>query len=158
MSGTNLFTQQTADAVKAMIPGWPDAIELADPRKGENYWAYFTRKRAGFDGTFAFGVEIPDQEETQYLAITFAEGGDVTSVEVMEQGPALKQAKIAMKANLKDWEAIVGGYDIGKAMTYHQLPLTKGGSLDLLRCVYFLHELIVILTRVEIASQATVSA
>ena len=158
MAGTNLFTPAAAAAVKAMIPDWPDAIEFADERKGENYWAYFTRKKATFDGTFAFGISVPGQEDSQYLAMTFAEGGEVTSVEVMEQGPAIKQAKIAMECKLEDWEAIVAGYDIGKAMTYHQLPLRKGGSLDLLRCVYFLHELIVILTRVEISAQASIPA
>jgi hypothetical protein len=54
-----------------------------------------------------------------------------------------------MECKSTDWQDILDGYDIGKAMTYHKLPLTKGGSLELLSCVYFLHELIIVLTRVE---------
>jgi len=48
---------------------------------------------------------------------------------------------------LQTWAEMAGGYEISKAMTYHQLPLTKGGSVHLLRCVYFIHELIVVTLR-----------
>lgn len=153
---TGIFTAESVAAVEEMIPAWPDAIERGDERKGEKYWQYFDRKRAQFDGTFAFGIQIPGQAVAQYLAITFAPGGAVSAVEVLDEPQAVAKAKIAMKASEADWQGIVDGYDIGKAMTYHQLPLTKGGSLDLLRCVYFLHELIVILTRA--ATRASVAA
>jgi hypothetical protein len=150
MPSTNLFNVASADSVRKLIESWPDAIEQADERKGDKYWGYFERKRASFDGTYAFGVSgVPGKDTTQYLAITFGDGGAVESVEVLDEAAALRTAKLAMVATLEDWQSIVGGYDIGKAMTYHKLPLAKGGSRDLLRCVYFLHELIIVLTRVE---------
>lgn len=154
MASTHLFTADAAQQFASLIDAWPDAIEQGDERKGEKYWEYFSRKRASFNGTFAFGISgIPGEQAPQYLAITFGDGGAVTSVQTLDRDAAIKTSKIAMEATLDNWTAIVEGYDIGKAMTYHMLPLTKGGSLDLLRCVYFLHELLVILTRVETSAQ-----
>lgn len=150
MASTKLFTPEAVQATKAIIESWPDAIEQADERKGEKYWQYFERKRAGFNGTFSFGVSgLPGANGPQFLAVTFADGGAVSNVEVIDEAQALKQSKIAMEATAEDWQSIVDGYDIGKAMTYHKLPLRVGSSLDLLRCVYFLHELIIIFTRVD---------
>ena len=54
-----------------------------------------------------------------------------------------------MECTYQTWPDLAGGYDISKAMTYHQLPLTVGGASDLLRCVYFLHELIVAALRAD---------
>lgn len=154
MASTHLFDPDAATQFRSLVDSWPDAIEQGDERKGEKYWQYFTRKRAGFDGTFSFGISgVPGEDSAQYLAITFGEGGAVTDVEVLDRDAAIKTSKIAMEATLDNWTSIVEGYDIGKAMTYHMLPLTKGGSLDLLRCVYFLHELLVIFTRVETSAQ-----
>ena len=63
-----------------------------------------------------------------------------------------------MECTYQTWSDLVGGYEISKAMTYHQLPLTAGGAADLLRCVYFVHELIVAALRVETARLAAAPA
>jgi hypothetical protein len=149
-----IFSDSAIAALPGIVASWPDAVELEDWRKGEKYWAYFERKRASFDGTFSFGVG--DEGGSQFVAMTFAEGGAITAVRVLDKATAIAESKIAMECTTADWAAIVDGYDIGKAMTYHQLPLRKGSSMDLLRCVYFLHELIVVLTRIE--TRASVSA
>lgn len=154
MSTTMLFGERAPEAVKSLIASWPDEIERNDQRKGEKYWQYFDRKRAAFDGTFSLGVSgLPGEPGAQYIAVTFAPGGDVSAVRVVSRDEAIASSKIAMEAKLDDWVAIVEGYDIGKAMTYHMLPLTKGGSLDLLQCVYFLHELLTIMTRVDTSAR-----
>jgi len=154
VASTHLFSPDAAARFTTLIDSWPDAIEQGDERKGDKYWQYFARKREGFDGAFAFGVSgIPGESAAPYIRVTFGAGGAVTDVAVVDRDTAIKTSRIAMEATLDNWTAIVEGYDIGKAMTYHMLPLTKGGSLDLLRCVYFLHELLVIFTRVETSAQ-----
>lgn len=139
-----LMSEAWAAEIFALLQGWPDATEQADVRKSESYWRYFHRHRESFDATFALGISaIPGRDDTPYLCITWGPEGTCTSVTVESKDSALAAANIAMECTYEVWLAMVNGYDISKAMTYHQLPLTKGGSMDLLRCVYFVHELIV---------------
>ena len=139
-----LMSEAWAGEIYALLRDWPDATEQADERKSEAYWKYFHRHRESFDGTFALGIrDIPGRDDTPYVCITWGPDGTCTSVTVQPADQAQAAAKVAMECTYENWLAMVNGYDISKAMTYHQLPLTKGGSMDLLRCVYFVHELIV---------------
>lgn len=141
---TTLMSDEWAQEIFQLLRSWPDDAERADPRKIENYWTYFERKRDAFNGTFALGIRgIPGTADTSYLTITYGPDGTVTEVAVRSAEEAKAQAKLAMECDFQTWRDMAGGYDISKAMTYHQLPLTVGSSDDLLRCVYFLHELIV---------------
>lgn len=141
---TELMSEAWAAEIHGLLRNWPDDTEKADPRKIDTYWRYFDRHRQSFNGTFALGISgVPGSAETQYLCITYDADGACTTVTVQPKAEALEQSKLAMECTYQTWQAMAGGYDISKAMTYHQLPLTKGGSMDLLRCVYFIHELIV---------------
>lgn len=141
---TELMSEAWAAEVHDLLRDWPDETEKADPRKIDTYWRYFHRHRQSFNGTFALGISgLPGGTETRYLCISYDPDGACTSVTVADKPAALETAKLAMECTYQNWQAMAGGYDISKAMTYHQLPLTKGGSMDLLRCVYFIHELIV---------------
>jgi hypothetical protein len=149
-----LMTPAWAAEVQQLLAGWPDEQEKADPRKIVQYWAYFERHQKAFEGTFALGVSgMPGQAGTPYLALTFAGGGAAPVASILTEEEALVTAKLAMACTYQTWTDLVGGYDISKAMTYHQLPLTVGGAADLLRCVYFIHELIVAALRPEISDR-----
>ena len=149
-----LMTPEWAAAVQQLLEGWPDEQEKADPRKIEQYWAYFDRHWKAFEGTFALGVSgIPGQAGTPYLALTFPGGGAAPAAAIVTEAEALATAQLAMECTYQVWTELVGGYDISKAMTYHQLPLTAGGAADLLRNVYFIHELIVAALRPEISAR-----
>ncbi|HEY3683509.1 MAG TPA: hypothetical protein VGL93_10740 [Streptosporangiaceae bacterium] len=155
MSTTELFTEDGARRVQELLTSWPDATEQADARKVATYWDYFERKRKAFDGTFAFGVRGADGEVPAYVAVTFGDEG-AASVRAAGEAEALDGAKLAIVASAEDWAALVAGYDIGKAMTYHKLPLRVGSAATMLRNAYLVHELIVIFTRV--AAGAPVAA
>lgn len=144
---TDLFTPAGADAVRDLLKTWPDDAERADERKVKSYWDYFERKRKAFGGTFAFGVH-DGSGEPRFIAIAFDDAGEAVSVRIVDEAEAVAEAKLAILASYEDWTGIVGGYDIGKAMTYHQLPLRVGGATEMLRYAYFVHELIVVFTRV----------
>ena len=154
-----LMTAEWAAAVQQLLAGWPDDQEKGDPRKTDTYWAYFERKRQSFQGTFALGVSgIPGPAGTRYLALTFAGDGAAPEAAILAEADALATAKLAMECTYQTWSDLAGGYEISKAMTYHQLPLTVGGAADLLRVVYFVHELIVAALRPETARPAVVPA
>lgn len=143
-----LMSPAGAAAVQELLAGWPDEQSKSDHRKIEAYWAYFERKRAAFDGVFAFGVRgAPGRDATPYLVLTFDTEGKAT-VRQAEESEAVGAAKLAIETKFDDWVSLVDGYDIGKAMTYHMLPLRSGTALEMLRNAYFVHELIVVLTRV----------
>lgn len=145
-----LMTEAWAGEIQALLQDWPDDVEKADQRKSETYWKYFHRHRQAFDGVYALGIRaIPGRDDTPYVAIAWGPEGTCTDVSVLPETEALATAKVAMECSYEDWLRMVNGYDISKAMTYHQLPLTKGGAMDLLRCVYFVHEQIVAVLRVK---------
>jgi hypothetical protein len=145
---TALMSDEWAQEIQQLLRGWPDEREQSDPRKTETYWKYFDRKRSSFDGTFALGIrDLPGADGPQYVAITYDGAGTCTAVAIEPRDQALAHATLAMECSYQVWQDMAGGYEISKAMTYHQLPLTKGGSVDLLRCVYFIHELIVVTLR-----------
>jgi hypothetical protein len=153
------MTQEWAEAAREILSHWPDEAEQADERKAESYWAYFTRKRDSFDGILALGVSgIPGESGTRYLALTFDAAGTVARAAILPEPEALASAKLALECTYQTWCDIAGGYDIGKAMTYHMLPLTVGGAADLLRCVYFVHEVIVAALRVDASLPAPAAA
>jgi hypothetical protein len=142
------MSDEWAQEIHQLLQSWPDEQEKADPRKTETYWKYFDRKRSSFDGTFALGVrDIPGADGTPYAAITYDAEGTCTGVAIESKEQALAHAKLAMECDYQIWRDMAGRYEISKAMTYHQLPLTKGRSVDLLRWVYFIHELIVVTLR-----------
>jgi hypothetical protein len=153
------MTPEWAAAVQQLLAGWPDEQEKADPRKTDTYWNYFERHRKSFDATFALGVSgVPGQDGTRYLALTYGPDGAGPEAAILTEAEALATAKVAMECTFQTGSDLAAGYEISKAMTYHQLPLTAGGAADLLRCVYFVHELIVAALRVETARLAAVPA
>jgi hypothetical protein len=147
-----LMSEAWAAEIQALLRNWPDDTEKADQRKSETYWKYYHRHRESFDGSYALGIRgIPGRDDTPYVAITWGPDGSCANVSVLPKSEALAVAKIAMECSYEDWLSMVNGYDISKAMTYHQLPLTKGGAMDLLRCVYFVHEQIAAIVRLKAA-------
>lgn len=147
MTASALFSDEGARRVEEILKSWPDEEEKADARKIPAYWDYFERKRKAFAGTFAFGVRGENGGPPAYLAVTF-DGDGTATVRAADEAGALADAKLAIEASAADWAGIVAGYDIGKAMTYHQLPLSAGSAATMLRNAYFVHELIVAFTRV----------
>ena len=137
---TDVFTPEGAAAAETLLAGWPDDAESADPRKTAAYWDYVTRKRTSFRGTFAFGVS------GRFVVVTLDDLGTAT-VRAASETEALAEAQLAIAANAADWAEIVAGYDIGKAMTYHMLPLRVGSSTLMLRNAYLVHEILTVLTR-----------
>jgi hypothetical protein len=138
-----LMTDGWAQQVFALLQQWPDQAERDQERKSDNYWRYYERKRETFNGTFALGIRgIPGADGVRYLAISYDGDGNCSGVAVVSEAAALAQAKLAMECDYQTWRDMAGGYDISKAMTYHKLPLTVGTATELLRCVYFVHELI----------------
>ena|ERR1700761_6577211 len=138
-----LMTDGWAQEIFTLLQHWPDETERAHERKTDNYWKYVERKRESFNGTFALGIRgIPGADKVRYVAITYDADGECTAVAIWTEAEALAQAKLAMECSYETWRGMAGGWDISKAMTYHKLPLTKGTATELLRCVYFLHELI----------------
>lgn len=138
-----LMSDEWAQEIFALLQQWPDQKERDDPRKIENYWKYFERKRDAFDGTFALGIRgIPGLDGVRYVAITYDADGKCAGVAIQTESEALAQAKLALECDYQTWRDMAGGYDISKAMTYHKLPITVGKAADLLRRVYFVDELI----------------
>jgi hypothetical protein len=153
------MTDEWAQAAREVINRWPDEAEQADERKAESYWAYFSRKRDSFDGLLALGASgLPGESGSRYLTLTFDADGSCSRAAIMPEPQALASAKIALEGTYQTWCDLADGYDIGKAMTYHKLPLRVGGSVDLLRCVYFVHEVIVATLRVDAARTAAAPA
>lgn len=156
---TALMSDEWAQEIHQLLQGWPDEQEKADPRKTETYWKYFERKRSSFGGAFALGIRgIPGADGTPYVVISYDGAGTCTGVAIEPKDRALAHATLSMECSYQTWRDMAGGYDISKAMTYHQLPLTKGGSVDLLRWVYFIHELIVVTLRPAADVPATAAA
>jgi hypothetical protein len=144
------MTDEWAQAARDVINRWPDEAEQSDERKAPSYWDYFSRKRDSFDGVLALGASgLPGETGSRYLALTFDADGSCSRAAILPEPQALATAKIALEGTYQTWQDLAGGYDIGKAMTYHKLPLRVGGSVDLLRCVYFVHEVIVATLRVD---------
>jgi hypothetical protein len=153
------MTEEWAQAAREVINRWPDETEQSDERKAESYWAYFSRKRGSFDGMLALGASgLPGESGSRYLALTFDAGGSCARAAILPEPQALASAKIAIEGTYETWRDLAGGYDIGQAMTYHKLPLRVGGSVDLLRCVYFVHEVIVATLRVDASLPAPAAA
>lgn len=134
--------------VRDRLNVWPDDAERADARKPESYWEYVARKAKTFDGMFALGIrDTPGRPgETVFVGVTYADGV-CAAVDVVPAERARAEARIALEVLYSDWLDIVDGYDIGKAMTYHKLPQVAGDALTLLRNVYFLHEILTVLSR-----------
>jgi hypothetical protein len=153
------MTDEWAQAAREAINRWPDEAELSDERKAESYWEYFSRKRGAFDGVLALGASgLPGESGSRYLALTFDPQGTCARAAILPGPQALASAKIAIEGTYETWCDLAGGYDIGKAMTYHKLPLRVGGSVDLLRCVYFVHEVIVATLRADAGLPAPAAA
>ena len=153
------MSEEWAQAAREVINRWPDEAEQSDARKAPSYWDYFSRKRGAFDGVLALGVSgLPGESGSRYLALTFDAEGSCARAAILPEPQALATAKIALEGTYQTWSDLAGGYDIGKAMTYHKLPLRVGGSVDLLRCVYFVHEVIVATLRVTAGLPAAAAA
>lgn len=143
MRDSNLMSQVGARAVHELLMDWPDETEQAHPYKGDSWWSYVDRKRKSFDGVLAFGIRgWRGNADTPYIVVEFDPAGTATEVDIVDEGHALTCARLAVEASYEDWLQIVRGYDIGKAMTYHKLPLRVGSAIDMLRNVYLVYELI----------------
>jgi hypothetical protein len=154
-----VMTEAWAQTVQQLLSSWPDEAAKADERKRETYWDYFDRKRKLFGGTFALGISsVPGADGTRYLALTFDDAGTCTQAAIIAEPDALATAKIAMVCGYQTWLDLLGGYDIGKAMTYHKLPLQAGSAADVMRYLYFLSELIEAAIRATARSPEAVSA
>ena len=143
-----LMSQEWADQISQMVDSWPDEQEKADERKTAAYWEWVNRKRREFSGTFALGIRsVPGAAGPQYVALTFENEGACTGVAILDEAAALSQAKLALECDYQTWVNMANGYEVSKAMMYHQLPLRVGGATDVLRRVHFLAELITVALR-----------
>jgi len=139
-----------ADDVRQLVNAWPDAIEQSDETKADSYWDYFHRILASYTGVIAMGFRDPPgyPGDVRFLALTFA-GGECAQSAVVSAEEALATASLALECTYPNWVDIINGYDIGKSMTYHKLPLVVGKSMDLLKILHFVHELVVAMSRVQ---------
>lgn len=140
---TEFLSAEWLEAVRVALAAWPDDAARSDPRKAESYWRYVERKRSAFEGAFALGIRgAPGRgDDPVYVALRFS-GGTCVAVELVEASRIEDEVTLGLVCDYADWLEIVGGYDVGKAMTYHRLPLVVGTALDLLRVVYFVYELL----------------
>jgi len=143
VEAVDFLSEEWLEAVRVSLAAWPDDAARSDPRKAESYWRYVERKRSAFEGAFALGVRrVPGRGESPVTVALRFSGGTCVAVELVEAARIDDEVTLGLVCDYADWLEIVGGYDVGKAMTYHRLPLMVGTALDLLKVVYFVYELL----------------
>ncbi len=90
--------------------------------------------------------------------VDFLSEGWLAAVQVRLAAWPESEVTLALICDYADWLGIVDGYDIGKAMTYHRLPISVGTALDLLKVVYFVYELLGVMAGVPAAYRSPVAA
>ena len=156
---SDFLSEGLLEALRVSLAAWPDDAARSDPRKAESYWRYVERKRSAFEGAFALGIRgVPGRGDGPvYVALRFS-GGTCAAVELVEEERVDDEVTLGLVCDYADWLEIVGGYDVGKAMTYHRLPLAVGTALDLLRIVYFVYELLGVMAGVPADYPSPVAA
>lgn len=141
------LSKEWLEEIRKLVNRWPDDTARNDRSKSDSYWQYFRRKRDGFAGVLAVGFRaVPGTFDAVFVGLTFIDG-TCTQAEVLTSNDVRERARLALECKYDDWLRILNGYDIGKAMTYHRLPLVVGSASQLLSVVYFVHEVLVVLTR-----------
>jgi hypothetical protein len=134
------MSQGWADEIRGVFNGWPDADRKAS--KLQDFWDWIDMIAPFVTGQLALAVrDMPAGSEGDTLVLDF-DAGKVTSASIRERGTAQASAVFLLAGDYADWQAMLGGYDVGKMVMYRKLMLEKGDTLMFFTAAFFWTELL----------------
>lgn len=138
-AGPRFFSAEWAAWVGVVADAGP-AREIR-AGKQDTYWGWIDRVRAGYGGSWALSVRhLPPHGEPACLLLEWRDGRCVGARIADVRGAS--SAAFLLSADYADWQALLGGYDPGRAVIYRKLLLERGSVLEFFRVVYFFIEVL----------------
>lgn len=139
VAGPRFFSAEWAARVAVVVDAGPARETRAE--KLDTYWDWIDRVRAGYQGSWALSVRhLPPHGELACLVLEWRDGRCVGAR--IADAQSSESAAFLLSADYTDWQALLGGYDPGRAVMYRKLLLERGTVLDFFRVVYFFIEVL----------------
>ena len=145
---TDAWAQECRDAINA----WPSDERKAS--KLQDFWDWINMIRPFVTGRLALNVrDMPPGADGDTLALDF-DGGTTTAASVLDRADAEASSVFLLAGSYADWQAMLGGYDVGKMVMYRKLMLEKGDTLQFFTAAFFWTEMLAIIQSVPVTAAA----
>jgi len=142
------MTQAWAQDCRSAFNAWPSEERKAS--KLQDFWDWINMIRPFVTGRLALSVrDMPPGADGDTLALDF-DGGTITAATVLDRAGAEASAVFLLAGSYADWQAMLGGYDVGKMVMYRKLMLEKGDTLQFFTAAFFWTELLAIIQSVPV--------
>jgi hypothetical protein len=143
------MTDAWAQDCHSAFDAWPD--EQRQASKLQDFWDWINMIRPFVTGRLALSVrDMPPGADGDTLALDF-DGGTMTGASVLGRADAEASAVFLLSGDYADWQAMLGGYDVGKMVMYRKLMLEKGDTLMFFTAAFFWTELLAVIQSVPVA-------
>lgn len=133
------FSAAWAEAVQEAINRGPSPEARAV--KLQSYWEWVEQAGATFDGSLSVKVTQAPAEsglEGSCLLLALA-GGRCTAARITTERDAA-DATFRLTARYADWQALLAGFDMGKAVMYRKIRLEGGDVLQFFHRIFYFIE------------------
>jgi putative sterol carrier protein len=139
------FSQAWAEAARAAWNAGPsDAVLLS---KLQKYWDWIETAKTRVQGTLGLSATGLPEGTPDTLVLELVDGRCV-GIERVGHERALAEASYLLVASRADWQQMLEGFDMGKAVMYRKLRLERGEPLDFFKNAYYWKESLACLQRV----------
>ncbi len=134
------MTTAWAQDCRSAINGWPGDERKAS--KLQDFWDWINMISPFVTGRLALSVrDMPPGADGDTLVLDL-DGGTVTAASVLGRADAEPSAVFLLAGSYADWQALLGGYDVGKMVMYRKLMLEKGDTLQFFMAAFYWTELL----------------
>ena len=148
------MTDAWAQEIRAVFSDWPDAERKAS--KLQDFWDWIAMIQPFVTGRLALTVrDMPAGADCDTLVLDF-DAGKMTAASVRKRADAEADAVFLLAGSYADWQAMLGGYDVGKTVMYRKLMLEKGDTLQFFMAAFYWTELLAAIQEVPVDLPARV--
>lgn len=142
------FSDDWAHAAKEAVNAGPD--EEARAKKIERFWEWIEKAKEHVNCQLGLTVSGLPGGKRDCLLLDLEEGR-CTAAHLTTRAQADQSATYILGGSYADWQEIMGGYDMGKAVMYRKLLLEKGEVLEFFKSVYYWTESLACIQRIPTA-------
>ena len=150
------MTSAWAEACRQAINASPDAERKAS--KLQDFWDWINMVKPFVTGRLALCVrDMPEGTEGDTLVLDFTEG-TVAAASFGRRSDLDPEPAFLLAGSHADWQAMLGGYDVGKMVMYRKLMMEVGDTLRFFTAAFFWTEMLAAIQSVPTDDRAPVAA
>lgn len=139
------FTEEWAEAARRAVNDGPD--DAVKAQKRDKFWVWIDEAKEHVNCRLALTVRDMPDDRPDCLLLDLQQGRAVEA-RLLPRARGEDESHFLLAADYADWQEIMDGFDMGKAIMYRKLLLEKGDVLHFFQAAYYWTESLACIQRI----------